>query len=96
MVRVVAKNYIKADKVEEFITLAKNLVQETIQNDMGCISYELYQDLSNPRILTMIEEWENKEALEQHMASKHFKEGIAMFHAFADKPGEINIYQKLA
>ncbi len=96
MIQVVAKNFIKADKVDEFITLAKNLVQETVQKDSGCISYELYQNLSNPQILTIIEQWENKEALEQHMAAKHFKEASALFKDFVEKPGEANLYQKLA
>lgn len=96
MVKVVAKNFIKADKVDEFIALAAKLVQETVQNDAGCIRYELYQDLSNPQVLTIIEEWENRGALNQHMAAKHFQETSARFKDFVENPGEINLYQKLA
>ncbi len=96
MIKVVAKNIIKEEKVSEFIALAKKLVQETVQNDAGCIHYELYQDMSNPQVLTIIEEWENKEALNQHMAAKHFKEATSQFKDFMEKPGEINLYQKLA
>ena len=96
MIKVVAKNIIKEEKVSEFIALAKKLVQETVQNDASCIHYELYQDMSNPQVLTIIEEWENKEALNQHMAAKHFKEATSQFKDFMEKPGEINLYQKLA
>lgn len=96
MIRIVAKNLIKANKVEEFIALAKNPVQETVQKDSGCISYELYQDTANPQILTIMEQWENRGALEQHMAAKHFKEASALFKNFMEQPGEINLYQKLA
>lgn len=96
MIKVIAKNFIKTDKVEEFITQAKKLVQETKQNDVGCIAYELYQDFSNPQVLTIVEEWENKEMLAQHMAAKHFIEASALFKDFVEKPGEINLYQKLA
>ena len=96
MIKIVAKNIIKAGKVDEFITVAKNLVHETIQNDTGCIHYELYQDISNPNILTIIEEWENKAALEQHMSAKHFKEATALLKDFVEKPGEANLYRKLA
>lgn len=35
MIKVVAKNFIKADRVDEFIIQAKKLVQETKQNDAG-------------------------------------------------------------
>lgn len=96
MIRIVAKNFIKADKVDEFITLAKKLVQETNQNDAGCISYELYQDVSNTQILTIIEQWENKEALEQHMKAKHFTETVDLLKDLMEKPMEGNFYNKLA
>lgn len=95
MIKIVAKNYIKADKVQEIIALAKKLVQETIQKDKGCIRYELFQDLSNPQILTFIEEWENKEALDRHM-SKHFKEIVPYVAECSEKTGETSLYQKLA
>lgn len=96
VIKVVAKNIIKADKVDEFIAVAKNLVHETVQNDKGCIHYELYQDVSNSQILTIIEEWENKVALEQHMAAKHFIEATALMKNFVEKPGDANLYLKLA
>lgn len=96
MVKIVAKNLIKVDQVKTFVALAKRLVEETNKNDSGCIRYELYQDLSNPQILTIIEEWENKESLQNHSKSKHFKEATAAFSDLVEKPGEVNLYQKLA
>ncbi len=96
MIKVVAKSLIKADKVEQYVSLAKKLVQETVQNDAGCIHYELFQDLSNPQILTMIEEWEDQNALDRHTAAKHFKEIVPFFKDLVEKPDEINLYQKLA
>jgi len=95
MIKIVAKNYVKADKVSEFILLVTKLVQETNQNDAGCIHYELFQDVKDPQILTIIEEWESKEALGQHMNAKHFKEIVPMLGDYTEKPGETNLYQKL-
>ncbi len=95
MIKIVAKSFIKAGKVEQYIALAKRLVQETAQNDAGCIHYDLFQDLSNPQILTMIEEWKDQDALDRHTASKHFKEIVPMFKDFVEKPGEMNLYQKI-
>ncbi len=93
MIRIVAKNVIKSEKIEEFIALAKKLVEETNQKDEGCIHYELYQDLANPQILTIMEEWESQAALENHMAASHFKEIVPQFADFAFSPGEVNIYK---
>jgi len=95
MIKIVAKNYVKLDKVNDFIKLVTKLVQETNQNDKGCIHYELFQDIKDPQILTIIEEWESKESLDQHMIAKHFKEIVPMLGAFTEKPGETNLYQKL-
>jgi quinol monooxygenase YgiN len=92
MIKVVAKNIVKADKVEEFISLAKTLVEATNQKDEGCISYELYQDFNNPQILTFIEEWESPDALQKHMAAEHFKEIVPKLGAFADGPEDVHIY----
>lgn len=94
MIKIVAKNIVKKDKIEEFINLAKTLVELTNQKDEGCISYDLYQDFNNPQILTFIEEWESPAALEKHMAADHFKEIVPKFGAFADGPEEVHLYQK--
>lgn len=95
MIKIVAKNYIKSDKVEDFISLAKKLVEETNKNDKGCISYELFQDLTDPKIVTIIEEWEDKDSLNLHMAAKHFKVAVSTFKEYIEKPGETNLYRRL-
>ena len=95
MIKIVAKNYVKADKVDDFIALVTKLVQETNKNDEGCIHYELFQDIKDPSILTIIEEWESKEDLKNHMAAKHFLEIVPMLGALTEKPSENNFYQKL-
>ena len=94
MIRVVAKNRIKTEKVEEFIALAKTLAEATNQNDKGCIHYELYQDVNDPQILTFIEEWESMEALSSHMEAQHFKEIVPQFGEYADGPEDVHLYKK--
>ena len=95
MIKVVAKNYIKAGKESEFIVLAKKLVEATNQNDEGCIKYELFQEINSPNVFTIIEEWQDQETLDKHMASMHFKEIVPLFGNFTEKQGEINIYKKV-
>ena len=95
MIKVVAKQFVKADKLEEFLPIAKVLVEETTKNDDGCIKYEMYQDLSDPLVITVIEEWENQESLDKHMKAKHFLDAIPKIGGFCDKPSEIALYKKL-
>lgn len=95
MITVVAKNHIKEDRVDEFLASARHLVEETSKNDSGCVRYELFQNLSEPQVSTIIEEWEDKDSLEKHMASKHFREASASFAGLVEGRGEIDLYQKL-
>ncbi|SHG06914.1 Quinol monooxygenase YgiN [Bacteroides luti] len=71
MVKVIAKFFVKEDKVEEFLKLASVLVEES-RKETGCVSYNLLQDVSNPQTLIMVEEWESAKILKTHMASAHF------------------------
>lgn len=95
MIHIIANNYVKVDKVEEYLTLAMGLVEDTRNKDAGCIRYELVQDLKNPQILTMLEEWESQEALNNHMNSEHFKEVMAATADFSEKAAEIHVCKKI-
>ncbi len=93
MIKIIAKNYVKEDEVNNFIALAKKLVKETNEKDTGCIHYQLYQDTANPQILTFLEEWESDDDLKKHMEAKHFKEIVPALGEFEEKPGELNMYR---
>lgn len=94
MIRVVAKHFAKEDKLNEILELYKELVQKS-RNDEGCISYELLQDLSNAKILTIVEQWETKEALDKHMNESHFKILVPKISEMLESGTEINIYKQL-
>lgn len=96
MIKVVAKNRVKVEKIEEFIAVAKQLVKDTRENDAGCVRYELLQDIQDKQIFTFQEEWENKDALNRHMVAKHFKDASVSFSDFMEKPAEVNLYTTLA
>lgn len=95
MVYVVAKNFVKEGNLDEFLALGKVVVEETKKKDAGNVSYGMYQDLSDPLSVTVLEQWESQEALDSHMKSKHFLEGIPKMGALCAKPGEIAVYKKL-
>ncbi|WP_291569350.1 putative quinol monooxygenase [Clostridium sp. UBA4548] len=94
MVKVVAKNFIQQDKINEAIELYRELVEKT-RKEQGCIKYELYQDTQNPTILTMVEEWENRDFLEKHFKTEHFTRIVPMIGKFLAGDKEVNIYNKI-
>jgi quinol monooxygenase YgiN len=93
MITVVAKNYIQKDKLEQVIRVCQELVDLT-RNEDGCIKYDVYQDVNDEAILTMIEEWENQECLDAHMKSEHFTRLVPILSDLSEKTGELNVYSK--
>jgi len=93
MIKVVAKNKVMNDKLETILKLYEELVRET-RKEEGCILYELFQDMEDPSVLTMIEEWEDKASLDKHMKTEHFMRIVPMVGEFVtDK--SLNIYNKV-
>lgn len=90
MVKVIAKFFVKEDKVEEFLKLAGELVQES-RKDKGCINYNMVQDLNNKQIFVMLEEWESSSALKTHMASAHLITTILKMTPLMYQENEITV-----
>ncbi len=93
MIKVVAKNKINVEKLETVLSLYEELVNATRMEE-GCIKYELYQDVEDPSVLTMIEEWEDKASLDQHMKTEHFMRIVPMVGKFVEE-SSLNIYHKV-
>jgi quinol monooxygenase YgiN len=93
MIKVIARSVIKENHLSDALQLYKLLVAETIK-ESGCISYELFQELNNPNNLTLIEEWEDMEALERHTQTPHFITLVEKL-SFYEKELPVLIYKKL-
>lgn len=94
MIKVVAKSFVYEDKFNEYMKLCKELISES-RKEQGCINYELYQDDKDCTILTVIEEWESKESLENHFKSSHFIRLVPLLKKLRSKESEVNVYTKL-
>lgn len=93
MVKVVAKNKVMNDKIDEVIKTYEELVTAT-RKEVGCIKYELFQDDKDSAIITMIEEWENKDDLDNHMKTEHFLRIVPIVGKFVLEK-ELNIYHQV-
>jgi len=94
MIKIVAKSAAKVGKLDSILELFKEMVERTIKEE-GCLKYELFQDLNDPNVLILIEEWENSEVLNKHMASEHFKRIIPQLNELREEAPEINRCKKL-
>ena len=60
---------------EDFVKSVLSGYCEPTRAEAGCLRYDLFQDKSNPRKFTFIEEWESEEHLQAHSQSEHLKAG---------------------
>jgi len=91
---VVAIVETSSDKLEELKTVCLGLIEPTRKED-GCISYDLYQDISNPGKFTFIEHWKSKEHLDVHMKTPHLVAAGAAFGRLATKEVIVMMLNKL-
>lgn len=71
-VTVVATIKVKEDMVDSVKNELESLVSSTVQEE-GCINYNLHQSIDDSSLFIMYENWENRDALDRHMASPHEK-----------------------
>ncbi|MFJ7726847.1 putative quinol monooxygenase [Neobacillus sp. NPDC097160] len=94
MIRVVAKGKLKPGvRVEDYVMLAKELVAET-RKENGCLSYALHEEVNDPTILTMLEEWADEEALGLHNQSVHVLKIVPELRKLRESI-EVNIYREV-
>lgn len=59
--------------VEKFVNLLTQLQTATLENESGCITYEILQNKAKPSQFFIYEVFENAAAYDAHIRSAHFK-----------------------
>ncbi len=93
MIIVVSKSILIEGKTNEYKQQASKLIEKT-RKEAGCISYDLCEDINNINILTFIEKWEDKKALDAHMKTAHFVEIVPKLKELRES-SELNIYKEV-
>ena len=83
MIKIVSKNLIKEDKIEEFKSLMKELVEKS-SSEEGNIHYSLNVSRENPRMFAFIEIWRDQEAIDKHNATEHFQRLVPMMRSMRE------------
>lgn len=69
---IVATIAVQPDKIQEMLPIFEAVVTGS-QEEEGCISYNLYQDVADSTKFTILEEWKSQEAINFHNNTEHFK-----------------------
>ena len=93
--KVVAIAETSSDRADELKSICLGLIDPT-RKEEGCISYDLYQDTSNPGRFTFIEEWQSKEHLDVHLKTPHLVAAGEAFGKILTKELVVLMLSKLA
>lgn len=63
---------VKPEKRQEFLDLAQSCIQPS-RSETGCIFYNFYEDSTEPNKFLFFEEWQNRNALEEHFQTSYFQ-----------------------
>lgn len=72
-IRLIATHTAKPQQREALLAALEKNVRES-RKEPGNVSFEVFEDITTPGIFYLIEDWRNKEAIEAHRESSHFKE----------------------
>ena len=94
-IRLVYKQIIKEEFLEEYLDIMKRILP-SVRKQPGCINYQVCQDMSNPLIITCIEEWEKVEDVTAHGSHPDTIELAPKMESFFEKDsGEYSLYNVL-
>jgi quinol monooxygenase YgiN len=93
-IRVVARIVALPDKINQLRAVLLELIAPT-RNEVGCITYELLQNLSDPTDFTFVEEWSSNEDLEAHLQSSHIAAAIGKLDGLVMLEPDIRRYELL-
>jgi quinol monooxygenase YgiN len=85
----------KPEKRDELMRILAAQVVPT-RAELGCINYDFHCDKSDPNIFIFYENFESKEALEDHLKKPHLKPLMDRLDEFLAKPVEIRYLDMLS
>ncbi|MCW9098430.1 MAG: antibiotic biosynthesis monooxygenase, partial [Ignavibacteriaceae bacterium] len=56
---------------KEVMQTLLSMIEPTLQ-ERGCLSYQVFQDIEDENVFSLIKEWETREDLDHHMRSNRF------------------------
>ena len=94
MISVIAKLPIKEGKIDEAVAAIKELAKDVAKEE-GTLLYTLNRDSKNPNTLVFMERYTDKDALNAHSVTPHFKVFFAKSGALLSGKPEIVLMEEL-
>lgn len=95
MIAICAPIVLKEGSLEQALEAVTPMIEKS-REEPGNISYQLFQSIDDPNMVMFIEMWKDSDAIEQHGATEHYKQGLASVSEFVAEPKPFTHYKLLA
>ena len=85
-----ARLKVKKDAVEKAKQAALLIIAES-RREAGCINYDFHQAIDDETVFLWHETWLNREAIEAHANSSHFREFSAAIRDLTEEPLQVTL-----
>ena len=86
MLKVIAQDFIRHECIATVRPLYQELIEKTRQ-EKDCISYNLFIDQKDPGHFVFVEEWPDRQALDAHCQTEHFRRLVPLIDSCQRQPG---------
>ena len=86
-----ARITVKPDAAGKFLAYAGAIIEASNQ-EQGCLVYKLFQEVDNPSSFIFYEEYVNKDAIDFHNSTNHFKTFIGQITEILDGSPVIEVF----
>lgn len=86
MLKVIAQDFIRPECVDQVMPLYRELVEKTRQ-EPRCVGYDLFIDQKDSGHFIFIEQWPDRDALDAHCRSEHFRRLVPLIDQHQRQPG---------
>jgi quinol monooxygenase YgiN len=76
MITITGRARVRPDRRDVAISAARDMRQQTI-DEPGCIDYRFWSATDDPNAILLFEQWEERSALETHLAAPHLASFLA-------------------
>lgn len=76
----------KEGREEDLQKFLLHMIGVVKTNDAGCLHYELYRSVEDPRRFSFVERWASEDDVKAHAAKPHFKEFGKMQEMLEEAP----------
>lgn len=70
-----------------------NILSPIVREEAGCLRYDILTSVEEPGLFIILEEWETRKHLDEHLATPHMREHMKITSPWSSDPIALTLYE---